>query len=1106
MNRNNPNFMLWITMLCMLQLSLSAQHTVTGTVVDHVTGETLPFVTVILKETPVGTVTSNSGVFSITVPNAESVLVFSFMGYETMELRADLSRPMSVRMQLSTATLEGVVVTGYQIMSRERSAGAFNMVSGENVANRISAKGSVVEGLEGLITGLSINHGSDEQKLLIRGANSVLTTLQPLFVVDGVPMSAPNVELMVNENDIASITVLRDATAASIWGAQAANGVIVITTKQGRDTDRKFSVNYNGIATFRGRPDYDYLNYMSSEQFIRTAREIFDPVTFNDVLNRNFGLASDMYPIVLPHEKPMYQWYNGEISESEMNKTLTDLASLNNRSQIGTYFMQPEFSTRHSVSFTTGSSDYSTYGSFMYEHNQGVSLTNRNRYAINLRQDFNPRPWLRLDLTANFVQTTDNNGLLPENDYGDRFLPQSASMNRLLPYMMFKDQNGNHLSHASLRYQESLMHYAEELSGVNLDYVPLDELRYGFDKGSSFNARVNGGINIKLIEGLNFEGRYQYQRNSGLSEEFRDNKSYGTRFEVVRFTTIDPYFGLPEHHLPETGGRYRGLVSNEKHWTVRNQFLFDRTFDNYKHQLTALAGMEMRADNLMVSTNNLRGYNPQGLFYVSYDERMLSTYGVEGILLLPGSMPLSMLSGSSQDKMYSISEIETRFVSFYSNAAYTYLDKYSFNGSIRVDQSNLFGSDPSVQFKPIWSTGVAWTMGNEDFMKEIRIINHLNLRLSYGLGGNSPDPGMGGSYDLIYGFPNPSFPNVVYTIMTPANHKLVWEKTQTLNFGLDVAMFDRRISANLDIYHKKTTDLLGYVELNQATGWGSVLGNLGELTNKGFELSVNTKNIRTKEFSWHTALMLTYNKNKVVEFYDQMAVTPSNKVDQRYLPGYSAFSIFAYQWAGLDHLGDPQIYDYQNNQKVKVKQTGQIQSMDAAVYMGSSQPLWYGGLTNTLTYQNFELSFLFVYNLGHKMRTPRMEFSSGRMYQNIDADFAKRWQQIGDETHTNIPSYVANPDFSEARRSISFYNDADVNVVSASYIKLRDVSLSYTLPQNICDKAYVESARVRLQAGNLFYWAANKNGIDPEAYNYRYGIRETRFGPSFSIGLSVSFK
>ena len=340
-------------------------------------------------------------------------------------------------------------------------------------------------------------------------------------------------------------------------------------------------------------------------------------------------------------------------------------------------------------------------------------------------------------------------------------------------------------------------------------------------------------------------------------------------------------------------------------------------------------------------------------------------------------------------------------------------------------------------------------------------------------------------------------------VVTPANDKLVWEKTRIFNFGVDFAVLNHRLSGSLDVYFKNTTDLLGDVALHPSTGWVTALSNFGSMRNNGFELSLNSQNIRGRDFNWYTDFTLTYNKNKVTELYVEDGNAPSSLIYKNFVAGYAAQSLFAYRWAGLDGMGDPQVFDENGN---KVKLSKDLTDVNALRCMGSMQPLWYGGLTNTFTYKDFGLSFMFVYNLGHKMRNDVNSFWNGRLGSNIHKDFDKRWRNEGDEHITDIPSYVSNTKESVTRREVDFYRYADINVLDASYIKLRDLSLSYSLPKSVCDKFASDHVKLRLQVSNLFYWVANGEGIDPESQNFRYGRRITQFGPSYSIGLTIDLK
>ena len=1060
-----------------------------GTVVDR-NGTPLPGASVVDPASKRGTVTDLDGHFTLDVDDrgTRTEVRISMIGMETQSVRPDGRRTLHVVLEESATMLNDVVVTGYQTISKERSAGSFSIVDGQDISDKAGLTGNIVESMEGLTTGLSINYGEGQERLTIRGITSINSTRTPLYVVDGIPIEADVFESMVNSNDIKSVTFLKDATAASIWGAQAANGVIVVTTKQGENTGKKVRISYNGSYTYRGIPDSDYMDYMDTGEFLQAARETFDPdyYTWNVVTTTANGI-SGVIPIVYPHEQILYGQLNGTMTEAEATQAWQRLAALNNRQQIEDLFYTPEFLTNHSLSFSGGSDVYHFYGSFAYDHQTTYTKDKDNTYKLNFRQDFTPVRWLKIDLGIN----------LALNDTRYSMLPSQTDLESIFPYQMFRDNDDNALSHADLLYYEPSRLTYEAQSGRSLDYVPLTDNEDGFHKSNGYDARLNLGIHIDLFKGLSYDGRFQYQRGTNKEETFYDQNSYRVREELVSYATYDEENGTPVFYLPATGGYYERTNINTTNYTVRNQLTYDRTFDRIESQFTALAGFEVRSDKTNTQYTRLHGYNPQTMTYTSYDEQSLASGGVPNPII-PSTTGYAVYATPSN----SFAEVERRFVSAYANAAYTYKQKYSLNASIRVDQSNLFGSDPSVQFKPIWAIGGAWSMGAEEFMKSISWLDRLNLRFSYGLSGNSPDPGLGGPYDILYPRNDATFSDLGqgYVIITPANDRLTWEKTRTINAGLDFSVLDNRLSGSIDVYFKNTTNLLGNIALHPSSGWSSALTNFGSIKNSGFELSLNSHNIKTSQFNWRTNLTLTYNKNKITSFYVEEANSPQQRIYNIYVEGYSAGSLFAYRWAGLDEMGDPQVYDENGN---AVKLSRDLTNVDALRYMGTMQPLWYGGLTNQFTYKDFSLSFMFIYNLGHKMRNDVNTFWSGRLTENINKDFTGRWREPGDELLTDIPSYVANENESTSRREMSFYQYADINVLNASYVKLRDVTLSYTLPQVFCHKLLCDNIRIRLQASNLFYIAANNKGIDPEAYNLRSGIRADHYGPSFSIGLNI---
>lgn len=1076
--------------------------TVKGTVID-MQGEPLIGAAVRVKGTNKGTVTDMNGDFSIPNISSNDVLQISYLGKKDIEQKV-VFKPFKVYLEDDANMMEDVVVTGYQTISKERSAGSYNIIKGDDIALKAINTNSVIDGLEGLTTGLNINHAAGADKYIIRGTTSLNSTRSPLFVVDGVPLDESLVEDMINSNDIQSVTVLKDATAASIWGSQAANGVIVISTKRG-ENNQKVKVSYNGSFTYYGKPDYDYYNLMDSKTFMKNAQEMFDEysdVYTYDMVQSSAGYGADhnlcyngYTPVVWPHEVAMYEYKNGLITKEQRDAQLNRLIAMDGRGQYEDYFMSNRMFTQHNVSLRGGSNKHTYFLSLSYKGDQGISKDWSDKVTVNAYQDFKVTDWLKWDITVNANFGSKRAKLSPW--YSTETLEDMASKMNLssgakyynLPYNIFRDENG-WVDQSDMVMAPSMRQYAEDLTGIDMSFYPVEDFNNSTNKTVNTNLRVNTGVSLDLFKGLRYEGRFQYSRIHSRRETFRPSDTYIVREERVE--TFDTSTG--ELRVPKTGGHYTLLNALTTDWTLRNQLAYDASFDDEKHQITALLGTELRSYCNTGYTNQLRGYNMQTMQKEDYD-----VYAAQDWLM---PVPIGWYAVISTGE-YSQSETAKKYFSLYTNAAYTYDRKYTLNFSLRMDQSNLFGSDPSNQYKPIWSLGAAWKMTEENFMKDISFLNDLTLRLSYGLAGNSPQPGTGGKYDILESYSDSRFEKPGFNIITPANDMLTWEKTRTVNVGFDTRLFNNRVSLTFDYYNKYTTDLIGVVNLNPTTGWLSTTGNLGEMSNRGIELSLNTHNIQSRDFNWFTTLTLSYNKNKVEKLDVESPIElATDLMYQSFVEGYPMGSMFSYRYAGLDSEGRPQAYDKDGN--IVTGTDTQLLTKDDVVYSGSTIPKVYGGLTNTLSYKDWELSFMFVYNFGAKMRKDGLVFN-GRPGANLLKDYDNRWRKPGDEAFTDIPRYTPSYDYSSYS---SVYYDADTRVLDASYIRLRDLTLSYSVPASFCRKLKTESIRITGQVGNLFLIAFNGEGIDPEAYAYSsgmYNVRQEKYGPSFSFGLNVNF-
>lgn len=1067
-----------------------------GKISDGATGETIPGAAVKNMRTNEVVVANDMGEFSIGAQQGD-VLAFTSIGMKDVNFTVTRTdKVVSVVMEMDLVSLEDVVVTGYQTISKERSAGSYNIVKGDDVSRKMGLTGNILQSMEGLATGLNVNMSEGADKFSIRGITSINSNRSPLFVVDGIPLEAHQVEVLLNDNDVESITILKDATSASIWGAQAANGVVVISTKKGTDNG-KINVSYKGSFSYSGMPDYEYLNKMDNELFLKNASEMFDiyskDYSYNNVKTSINGLTTHSNPVIMPHERIMYRYLNGEITESDKQNQLAALALQNGRDDYEEYFMSNKHSTRHSIAMSGGSKKASYYLSLGYTGNNGYNKDNSKLFSFNTKNIINFTKWLKWDLTLNASYGKDHSHLSPWFNYTDgmyAYMLSSTTPFVDIPYATFYGADGLPIDWSQYVISQEKRESIESLTDTGLDFYPVEDFGNSLNNTKTTNVRVNTGLSVNLLKGLTYEARFQYSKFHSSNEKYLSEDVWKVREEILASTptsTLKPW-------LPTTGGNFVLTNSTVYDWTLRNQITYDNTIKE-NHKLAFLLGTEVREYKNTAFNNFLRGYDIQTMQYTPYDNFNLNW--VSGGLL--GST-----INTFNRTYYKQTETIRKYFSLYSNIAYTFKDKYSLNGSIRIDQSNLFGSNPGNQYKPVWAVGAAWKISEEKFMQNINWIDRLNIRASFGFAGNSPQPGQGGSFDILIATTSSFYESSGLSILTPANDQITWEKTRTWNVGADGNFFKNRFNLSIDYYDKKSTDLIGNMLLNPISGWTSTTGNVGTLENRGIEISINSHNIKAGAFNWYSTLTFTNNANKITKLdvaapYTAQTLATLSSLN---VAGYPINSLFSYRYAGLNENGEPQAYTAEGKIVSGINSKGM--SDKDVVYSGTIIPKYYGGFTNRLTYKDWELSFMFVYNLGHKMRKECETLIYGRATRNMLKDFDNRWRKPGDEQYTNIPAWNSQKS-TTANYNLYYYSDA--NILDASYIKLRDISLAYNVPASFCNKIRAEGIRISFQVGNLFYWAANNEGIDPEYYilDTHSNNRMEKLGASYALELNINF-
>ncbi|WP_164735449.1 SusC/RagA family TonB-linked outer membrane protein [Pseudoflavitalea rhizosphaerae] len=1093
-----------------------------GKVTDQ-QGEPLEGVAVSVKETGQITTTNEQGIFSLNNLTPPATLVFTGVNTEETELKWNGGEALTVQLKTKVTALTDVVITantGYQTISRERSTGSFSKPDMEILRNR-SGSMNVLQRLDGLVPGLAINNGTNSNyfPVMLRGVTSINGANQPLYVVDGLPVEDLT---NINPNDVADITVLKDATAASIWGARAANGVIVVTTKKGSKNKDRLKVDYDMFYSLQGKPEIDAFPRMNSQQFIATMQELYDLPGYVRAGATDWKTitAPDLYNglnPVMPHEYLLYgqtQWQ----PEFYKGMSLQDMAAMNNVQQMKDLWYRNALLSNHTLSISGSSGKYGVYASLGYTDNKSSTPgESNNTYQLNARQDYQFNKNLSVYLITNLTYQTISakRSIAPDN--------------RFVPYAAFVDGDGKPLDLSWIYRNDSLRNLYEtkstglpDLGRLDLSFDPAANFNAGYTKNNNQNSRFLGGVNWKILKGLRFEGTYGAVLINNEQRSYDDISSYNSQVELAKMTVTSPSL---KALLPTTGGTLQATNLKHRNWTVRNQLVYDNNWNNRDHQLTALVGMELQQQTISGITTKVRGYDENLLTHKPIDYPTVSA-GVAGTII-NSSATFKINDNFNEDFS------DTRFRSYYANAAYTFLQKYTLNASTRFDESNLFGKDVAAQSKPVWSAGVMWMLSREDFASGINWLNNLQLRLTYGITGNSPVPGSGGSYDILgpgslIGLPAGSVNPL--QIETPGNTNLSWEQTKNVNAGIDFTVLDNRISGSFDYYYKNTGNLLGEVNQNPFSGYTAIYGNAGIIRNQGIELNLKTINMLAKDFSWSTQLTLAYNKGKIEKLQTATPFIYANSLLKMALPGFykpqvigliegfQPFALLAYRYAGLDAMGDPQIRLADGS---VTKDPGVARVADL-VNMGSAVPLITGGFSNFFHYKNFGLAVNMVYNFDFVLRRDVNDFFTGRLgvksftTGNLHTDFSNRWKKAGDEAFTNIPAYDVAVDRA-SRTDLSYYTAADINVVKGDFIKLRDITLSYDLPREVVSKLHASALSFRLQVNNIMLWRANDAGIDPEFYNGMgsigtvnspliMGIRSIPFNQhSFTIGAHLTF-
>ena len=947
-------------------------------------------------QTTMGVITDVDGQFSIAIPAGITRFFCSYVGYDVLEVKLVPGKEhYEITLHASSQMLDAVVVTGYQTVERRKLTAA---VSKLDISDEtIGAVKSIDQALAGQIAGLSVSPTSGAPgapaKIRIRGTASLNGTQDPLWVLDGIPLEGTDVpepdELNditnmkqssiagLNPADIENITILKDAAATAIYGARAANGVIVITTKKGKVG--KPVINFSSRFTYTPTLSLDRLNLLNSAE--KVGLEM-------DMIRNNYSPDNHKGGVynILSNYNELSAFQNGgwDALSSDTQAAINRLKSVN--TNWGDILFRDAFSQEYNLSLSGGTERVTYYTSFGYYKEDGnVDGVGMDRFNLVGKTSYKVNSILKVGASM-FANRRKNTNYLTDA-YGMSnpvFYSRKAN-----PYFELYDKNGNY------NYDYDIQNNTDKDLGFNI----FEERQNTSNESvvNSFSSIFDAELRFNDKWKLTSQFGYQLEKTS--REEIADWESYAMRY----YYKLSEYSqgGETKHFLPE-GGMQKSYENSNSQITWKAMGEYRDSFNDI-HELEVMAGTELR--KTWYETLFSAGYG--------FDRKTLTTKPV----IFPNE------SYATSFPLHQTTYKENAYVSFYSTASYSLLNRYTVGGSIRFDGSDLFGVDKKYRYLPLYSVSALWRLSQEPFMQQAKWVDNLVFRASYGLQGNidkNTSPFLLGTYRSESILPGVS--EDVIIINSAPNKKLRWEKTQSVNAGFDFSVLNQAINLSVDYYYRKGTDLIALRMLPLETGFTSMNVNWASMENKGVEISLSTRNITTKNFSWYTNFNFAYNGNKVLqENIPEQQTTPGRE-------GYPVGAIFALKTAGVNKETGNMMFYNPEGEKVTLKELYRLKdewgigiaSSDVTAaeertfysYIGSSDAPYTGGLINTFSYKNWELNVNFSLTFGGYVRTqPSYDIINPDYGKNYNADVLNRWTP--ENPNAELPAFMlsaSNPE------------------------------------------------------------------------------------------------
>lgn len=1025
-------FLLFMAMLC--TLNLFAQTSRTGKVNDE-KGSPIQGVTVQVKGKAMTAKTNADGSFTINALPSD-VLTFRSLGFESQEISVGSQNNFNVVLGQKVDMMDEVIVVGYGTMKKKDVTGSIASV-GEKELKAMPVK-DALQAMQGKVAGVDITSNQrpgTTGNITIRGVRSITANQGPLYVVDGMVLQAGGID-NINPSDIETIDVLKDASATAVYGSRGANGVVLVTTKQGKKG--RLVLNYAGTATFEKM--YDVTEYMNAAEWLDYARLA------------KFGTTTPNYT------NDFSKWGSVAASWANIAKGWTNNNTIWDPRLVGNYDWadagrKNALSTEHTLSISGGGENSKGYGSFGYLKQDATQPGQKfNRYTSKVSFEATPTKW--------FTMGTSLNAFFSDQDYGYNFSKSVtgagdyySALRGMLPWTVPYDENGNYLRNPA----------AGDINIIN----PINELEYNTNQRQTFGA--NGSFFSQLDFGQIYEPLKGLKYRVQFGPEFRYNRS--------------GLANAAEGINGDGNNAVRYSTRRDLSWTLDHLIYYDRDFGTDHHLgITLLQSSSKRN----VETSDMRAtdvYSARELWYNINSGGLIGSWGT-GLL-------------------------EEQRESYMARANYSYKDRYMLTAFVRWDGSSVLA--PGHQWSSFPSVAASWRIDQEEFMKDARFVNTLKLRLGAGIVGNaaiSPYETKGG---LTQNFYNWSATNSTpgYVASDPsaaspkkmANPELGWERTTQYNAGVDYGFFNNRINGSLDMYKTKTNDLLLDMTLNPVLGFRSTLANVGKTSGWGIDFQLNTVNIKNDNFQWNTTLTWSKDKNKILELNNGLKEDLTNYwiVGQEIEVPYDMVYDGIWKTSEAEEAakygakpGQIRVKDISGPDGVP---DGKVDRNYDRQILGSYRPKWSGGIMNTFTYKNFDLSFFIFSRWGYTINTGAETLGGRFMMRKLDYFIPG----VNEDAEYYQPG--SNGEAADPWNSSMNYRDG-------SFIKLRNISLGYNFPKAKLERLGISNFKIYAQLMNPAMLYSKVDFLDPDLASYNNNT--TQPGSAITtrgavIGVNIGF-